>query len=108
MLGADIDLTAWNALPPRGVLFGEAQGRIVVSTSDPARAIAIAGQHGVPARAIGRVTREQRLRIVAGDRTIDSPLSRLASLYYHTIAAIMQQGPADTAVAEQHPSIATV
>jgi phosphoribosylformylglycinamidine synthase len=108
MIGGDIDLSGWNALPPRAVLFGEAQGRIIVSTSEPARVIAIARQHGVPAREIGRVTREQRLRIVAGDRAIDASLSRLASLYYDTIANIMQRGPADTAVAEQHPSIASV
>jgi phosphoribosylformylglycinamidine synthase len=108
MLGAEVDLRAWNALHPRAVLFGEAQGRIIVSTGEPARVLAIARAHGVPAREIGRVTKEQRLRIVAGDRTIDAALSRLASLYYDTIANIMQRGPADTAVAEQHPSIAVV
>jgi hypothetical protein len=54
------------------------------------------------------VTQEARLRVVAGDRTIDAPLSRLASLYYDAIAALMRRGPAEAAVAEQHPSIATV
>jgi phosphoribosylformylglycinamidine synthase len=108
MVGADVDLGAWNALPPRAVLFGEAQGRIVVGTREPARVLAIARQHGVPAREIGRVTREQRLRIAAGDRTIDASLSRLASLYYETIGNLMQRGPAETAISEQHPSIAVV
>ncbi|MDQ4079940.1 MAG: phosphoribosylformylglycinamidine synthase subunit PurL, partial [Gemmatimonadota bacterium] len=91
MLGADTDLGAWSSLPTRAVLFGEAQGRIIVSTGEPARVIAIARKYGVPTREIGRVTREQRLRIVAGDRTIDASLSRLASLYYDTIANIMQR-----------------
>ena len=111
LLGATVDLVAWNTLAPRAVLFGEAQGRVVVSTSEPARVIAIAERHGVPAREIGRVTQESRLRIAAGDRAIDAPLSRLATSYYDSIAAIMRRGPADTAVTavgEQHPSIATV
>jgi phosphoribosylformylglycinamidine (FGAM) synthase-like enzyme len=108
MLGANVDLSAWNALPARAVLFGEAQARIIVSTADPARVIAIAARHGVPAQEIGRVTEEPRLRIVAGDRAIDVPLARLASIYYDSIASIMRRGPAETAVAEQHPSIATV
>jgi phosphoribosylformylglycinamidine synthase II len=108
MLGANIDLGTWNSLPARAVLFGETQGRVVVSTAEPARVIAIAERHGVPAREIGRVTEEPRLRIIASDRAIDAPLARLASIYYDSIASIMQRGPAETAVAEQHPSIATV
>ncbi len=108
MLGAEVDLSAWNTLAARAVMFGEAQGRIVVSTSDPARVIGIARQHGVPVREIGRVLRDQRLHVVGGGRTIEAPLARLASLYYDTIANIMQRGPADTAISEQHPSIATV
>ncbi|MGQ0712987.1 MAG: phosphoribosylformylglycinamidine synthase subunit PurL [Gemmatimonadaceae bacterium] len=108
MMGADIDLSAWDALAPRAVLFGEAQARVLVSTGAPARVLAIAREHGVPAQQIGRVTAEQRLRIVAGGRSIEAPLARLASIYYDTIASIMHRGPADTAVAEQHPSIATV
>ena len=108
MLGATVDLVAWKTLPPRAILFGEAQGRVVVSTAEAVRVIAIAEGHGVPALAIGRVTQDARLRIVAGDRTIDAPLSRLATLYYDSIASIMRRGPADAAVAEQHPSIASV
>ncbi|HEU5185411.1 MAG TPA: phosphoribosylformylglycinamidine synthase subunit PurL [Gemmatimonadaceae bacterium] len=108
MLGASIDLRAWPTLEPRALLFGEAQGRIVVSTPDPARVIATAERHGVPAREIGRVTETPRLRISAGARVIDAPVDRLARLYYDSIPTIMRRGPAETAVAEQHPSIATV
>jgi phosphoribosylformylglycinamidine synthase len=108
MLGATVDLAAWNTLPPRAVLFGEAQGRVIVSTSEPARVTAIAARHGVPAREIGRVTQEPRLRIVAGARVVDAPLQRLATLYYDAIPSMMRRGPAEAAVAEQHPSIATV
>ena len=108
MLGAEIELSTWRDLPARGVLFGEAQGRVIVSTATPARVIAIAESHDVPAREIGRVTATARLRIAAGDRAIDAPLARLASLYYESIPSVMRRGPAETAVAEQHPSIATV
>ena len=108
MRGADVDLSAWAEVSARAVLFGETQARIVISTADPARVIAIAERHGVPARQIGRVTGEARLRIAAGDRAIDAPLARLATVYYDSIASIMRRGPAETAVAEQHPSIATV
>jgi phosphoribosylformylglycinamidine synthase len=108
MLGATVDLAAWNAIPPRAVLFGEAQGRVVVSTPQPARVVAIATERGVPAHEIGRVTRDASLRIMAGDRTVDATLTRLAGLYYDAIPAMMRRGPAEAAVAEQHPSIATV
>jgi phosphoribosylformylglycinamidine synthase II len=108
MRGANVDLSAWNALPARAVLFGEAQGRVIVSTPEPARVIAIAERHHVPVREIGRVTAQPELRVVAGERAIEAPLARLASLYYDSIASIMRRGPAETAVAEQHPSIATV
>jgi phosphoribosylformylglycinamidine synthase II len=108
MLGAHVDLGAWTSLPARTVLFGETQARVVVSTAEPARVIAIAERRGLPAREIGRVTEEPRLRIVAGDRTIDASLDRLAGIYYDSIGSIMRRGPAETAVAEQHPSIATV
>jgi phosphoribosylformylglycinamidine synthase len=108
MVGATVDLGRWSDLPARAVLFGEAQGRVVLSTGEAARVIAIAKKHGVPACEIGRVVPDARLRITVGDRTIDAPLSRLADLYYDSIASIMRRGPAETAVAEQHPSIATV
>jgi phosphoribosylformylglycinamidine synthase subunit PurL len=108
MLGADVDLRGWTALPARAVLFGEAQGRVIVSTPEPARVVALAERHGVPATVIGRVTAEPHLRIAASDRTIDVSLSRLASVYYGAIASLMRRGPAEVTVAEQHPSIATV
>jgi phosphoribosylformylglycinamidine synthase len=108
MLGATVDLGAWSSLPARAVLFGEAQARIIVSTAEPARVIAIAERHGVSATEIGRVTEEPHLRISAGGHAIDAPLRHLARIYYDSIASIMQRGPAETAVAEQHPSIATV
>ena len=43
-----VDLTRWSALPRRALLFGEAQGRVVVSTPRPDAVLAIAQRHGVP------------------------------------------------------------
>ncbi len=56
MLGADIDLGAWDSLPLRAVLFGEAQGRVIVSSGQADRVLEIAARNGVPARVIGMVT----------------------------------------------------
>jgi phosphoribosylformylglycinamidine synthase len=108
MRGANVDLTAWNSLPTRALLFGEAQGRVVVSTPDRARVLRIAQRHGAPARDIGRVTREPRLRIGTADRKVDAALADLARPYYDAIASLMRRGPTEVIVAEQHPSIATV
>src|SRR5688500_11669867 len=51
--GADIDLSRWAGLPLRALLYGEAQGRIVVSTSEPARVHALARVAGVSVTGIG-------------------------------------------------------
>jgi phosphoribosylformylglycinamidine synthase len=38
--GATVDLSSWSNLPERSVLFGEAQGRVVVTTTMPTRCFA--------------------------------------------------------------------
>ena len=48
--GAAVDLSHWPALPHRAVLFGEAQARRR-QHGVPHVVLAIAGGHGVPARA---------------------------------------------------------
>ena len=55
-MGASVSLAAWAKLPARAVLFGEAQGRAIVSAADPAPVLAIAAAHGVPARVVGVTT----------------------------------------------------
>ncbi len=102
--GAEIELTKWGALPLRALLFGEAQARIVVSTADSPTVLAIARQHGVPARVIGQVrAREAGLTIRVGDRVIRAPLDRLARAYHDAIPDIMNAAIAEVAVLEQHP-----
>jgi phosphoribosylformylglycinamidine synthase subunit PurL len=98
-LGARIDLVPWATLPLRALLFGEAQGRAVLSTPAPERVLEIARRHGVPATAIGAVTDTARLEISVGARHIAVPLARLDEAYHESIARIMSQ-PA-TALAAQ-------
>jgi phosphoribosylformylglycinamidine synthase len=109
MVGADIDLTAFSSLPQRALLFGEAQGRVVLSTPEPAQVLGIAERHGVPSAHIGTVRAgSDRLQFTIGGRTILASLRRLAEAFHNTIPAIMGASPAEVAVLEQHPSIATV
>jgi len=103
-LGADVDLSAWSALPLRALLFGEAQGRVVVSTPDPDRVRAVATQHGVPARRIGTVRATAgALDMRVGSRSFSAPLTRLAAAYHDAIPNIMSRATGETAVLEQHP-----
>jgi phosphoribosylformylglycinamidine synthase len=108
-MGAEIDLGVWSSLPLRALLFGEAQARIIVGTTDPARVLEIAARHGVPARRIGTVrASSDTLTITVGDRTIHAPLERLARAYHEAIPRIMSRAAAETAILEQHPQPATV
>ena len=109
MLGAEIDLRAWHALPTRCLLFAESQARIVVSTPQAARVVATARKHGVSARPIGRVRANSgTLSITTGAGTSTVALERLAEAYHGTIPRIMQRAPAQVAVLEQHPQPAAV
>jgi len=98
---ATIDLTAWAKLSSRAVLFGEAQGRIIVSTSEPAEVERIASAHGVPARRIGVVEPADRpFRIRLAGSELVSPIAALVNAYHGAIPAIMTRvAVADDALA---------
>jgi phosphoribosylformylglycinamidine synthase len=101
-VGADVDLSPWSALPLRALLFGEAQGRVVVSTPEAADVLAIARKHGVPARQIGAVrAASPSLRLTVGGRAIVAPLDRLADAYHGAIPRVMNASVAAVAVAEE-------
>jgi phosphoribosylformylglycinamidine synthase subunit PurL len=90
MVGADVDLGAWAALPLRALLFGEAQSRVIVSTPEPAALIRLATARGVPAARIGTVrTNSNTLAIAVGGRRIIAPLDRLAAAYHDAIPNAM-------------------
>ena len=95
-LGMRVDLTPWQSLPLRALLFGEAQARAVVSTPDAARLMALAKQHGVPAREIGSVEDSGRLAVRVGPREIVAPLPELDDAYFEAIPRIMSR-PASVA-----------
>jgi phosphoribosylformylglycinamidine synthase len=88
--GARIDLSHWGEIPDRALLFGEAQGRVVVSTSLPDTVISIAQKHGVPARLIGHVGAiGDAVQITTATSRIAAPIARLDDLYHETLPRIM-------------------
>jgi phosphoribosylformylglycinamidine synthase len=92
--GAEIDLSAFGSISNRGVLFGETQARIVVSSSAPQRVMEIAGQAGVRCTRIGTVGRtSDTLAIKLAGSTLRAPIARLRRAYHDTIPAIMSRTP---------------
>jgi phosphoribosylformylglycinamidine synthase len=90
--GASIDLTRWSALPMRALLFGEAQGRVIVSTPDPAAVLAIASRHGVPANEIGKVGEVgEPLVLIVGKQRFETPVRRLTAVYHGALPAMMSK-----------------
>jgi phosphoribosylformylglycinamidine synthase len=88
--GATVDLSAWAHLSPRALLFAETQGRVIVSTPDPAAVLAIARRHGVPARIIGTVgTPGAAFEIRIGARSWRTPVDTLAAAYHDAIPSMM-------------------
>ncbi len=102
--GFAVDLSAWATLPHRALLFGEAHGRIVVSTPDPDGVLSIAARHGVPARVIGMVTAaEEGARFTISDDTFAAPIDWLARAFHEAIPTAMDgETPAEHAVASSH------
>ena len=102
--GADIDLSAFGRIPNRGVLFGETQARIVISSSAPERVLEIAAKAGVSCARIGTVRRtSESLAIKLGSAAIKAPLARLRRAYHDTIPAIMSRTPEHTTFDELAP-----
>jgi phosphoribosylformylglycinamidine synthase II len=88
--GARVDLTHWRQIPVRALLFGEAQGRIVVSTAMPDTVASIAHKHGVPARVIGQVgSAGDAVQITTAAGRIAASLAQLDDVYHETLPRIM-------------------
>jgi phosphoribosylformylglycinamidine synthase subunit PurL len=108
MLGAEIDLGTFTGLPLRSLLFGEAQARIIVSSSEPAQVLAIAKRNGVPAARIGLVKAGSgTLQILAGGGTFSVNLNDMARAYHDSIPSFMSRGPADATLLE-HIAVGSV
>jgi len=92
LTGAEVDLSRWSHLPLRALLFGEAQGRVVVSSPDASAVIHIANEHGVPATVIGSVRAASgALSIRTGDGSLRASTQHLADAYHEAIPRIMQR-----------------
>ncbi len=99
-MGADVDLSPWATLPRRALLFGEAQGRVIVSSANADGVLAIAAMHGVPARKIGHVAGgATSLRIRVDGVVIDAPLAALAEAYHEAIPRRMATSASPAKVA---------
>jgi phosphoribosylformylglycinamidine synthase len=103
--GADIDLSSWGHLSNRALLFGETQGRFVVSTPTPERFLAITRGAGVSCTRIGTVRlNADALAISLAEGVIRAPRAMMRRAYHRTIPEIMSRASqhsrdADTAVA---------
>ena len=98
-MGAEVDLSEWSTLPLRALLFGEAQGRVVVSTAAAPVVLAAAKRHGVPAFQVGRVRASTSLRIRVASQLIEASLSDLADAYHESIPRRMSRSAAPVEVA---------
>ncbi|HEY2851561.1 MAG TPA: phosphoribosylformylglycinamidine synthase subunit PurL [Gemmatimonadaceae bacterium] len=94
-LGARVNLSSFSHLPTRAILFAETQGRVIVSTPDPAALREIALKHGVTSAILGEVaSADDPLEIVVGDTRLSASLPWLDRLYYETIPDIMTKSTA--------------
>jgi phosphoribosylformylglycinamidine synthase II len=94
MSGAEIDLSSWDSIPDRGILFGETQGRILISSSSPETVLEIATRFAVPCGRIGTVRRDSdTLAIKLPDLAVRAQLSRLQRAYHESIPSVMARTP---------------
>ncbi|MCC7196232.1 MAG: phosphoribosylformylglycinamidine synthase subunit PurL [Gemmatimonadaceae bacterium] len=90
MHGARVDLSRWAGLPQRALLFGEAQARVIVSTTHPGDVVAAARRHGVSAFHIGTTAPAGEGLFIAGiAKPLAAPLARLADAYHESLARAM-------------------
>jgi phosphoribosylformylglycinamidine synthase len=102
--GAEIDLSSYPDLSNRAILFGESQGRVMVSSVAPARVLEIAAKAGVPCAQIGKVhLHSSTLDIKLPTRSLQSPLARLRRAYHDTIPTIMARTPEHATFDELNP-----
>jgi phosphoribosylformylglycinamidine synthase len=99
--GAEIDLSSWGHLANRALLFGETQGRFVLSSPVPDRVLAIARGLGLSCTRIGTVRRDSpALTISLADGVLRAERTMLRRAYHQTIPEIMSRTPQHDAPAE--------
>ena len=90
LLGAAVDLSAWQDLRLDALLFGETQSRVVVTAKplDAVKLVERAKLLGVPAVPIGRVGGD-RLVLQTGRGEFSAPLGELHDAWWNAIARAM-------------------
>jgi phosphoribosylformylglycinamidine synthase II len=107
-IGAAVNLSEPASVPTRALLFGEAQGRVIISSSAPDRVIAAAGRHGVEARTIGKVSgTANALTISTGQATLSVKLNEMIAAYHNAIPSLMSRAPSDGALID-HVAVGSV
>jgi len=89
-VGVDIEID--DDLPPVAVLFGEAQGRVLVSCPGDrvGEVLAVAEDHGVPARRIGTVGPQGgEVRVRVRGASVSVPVDRLRDVWIGALPGIM-------------------
>ncbi len=105
-MGADVDVTGAANVSARAMLFGESQGRYILSSFSPDIVERIMHRHGVPVRRIGQVVqKESGLRIRYGDVTLEANVESLSNAWHNAIPSMMST-PA--AAAEPEPAMTVV
>lgn len=87
-----VDVAVDDDLPPVAVLFGEAQGRVLVSCAadDADGLLALAAEHDVPARRMGTVTApEAGFRMTLRHGRVAAEVDAVNRAYFGAIPAIM-------------------
>ena len=90
-----LDVTLDDDVPEAALLFGEAQGRIVVSCEEEAteRVLSVAREHRVPAERIGRVGEsggDVRIELVEAGVSLSVSSEELAGAYHGAIPSVME------------------
>lgn len=102
--GATIDLSSLAKKSNREILFGESQGRIVISTTAPDHLHKIAARFNVPCRRIGTVgSASDELKIALPVGSLRCSLSTMSSAYHDTIPRIMSRTIEHTTFDELSP-----
>jgi phosphoribosylformylglycinamidine synthase len=90
LMGAEVDLSAFTDIRLDALLFGESQGRVVISVPalQAAKVLAQARILGVPAAVLGKVG-GTTLQIKTGETKLSGDLRELHDLWWNAIARAM-------------------
>ena len=93
LTGAEIDLSEAECERLDALLYGEAHGRVIITTSEAEAGAAVdrAKLLGVPATRIGSVTGGDTLDFKAGDNSLSWKLSDLHDVWWNAIARVMDK-----------------